>query len=103
MISASDYRLVEDAHKIARKAGFQLCVQDHGFLLVPRSKMGNRLMPLPWGVRHDTLEEAMAYCDGWATLERALQRKAGMGAKEVSDRMEQHRVLTALKGKGRRG
>lgn len=102
MTSASDYRLVEEARKRAKRAGFQLCVFENSFGIVPATGMGIRLMPLPWSARYQTLEEAMAFCDGWQVLERNLQRKAGMGARELGDRMEQHKVLTALRGKGRR-
>lgn len=102
MTTVYEFRLVQEAQKRARRAGFTLVDGVHKFKLVPRSGMGNRLMPLPWGATYVTLEEALAFCDGWYQLERALQRRAGMGVKEVGERMEQHAVLTALKGKGRR-
>lgn len=102
MTSASDYRFMQEAHKRARRAGFQLCILESSFGLVPIMGAANRLMSLPWSAKYQTLEEAMAFCDGWYQLERTLQRRAGIGVKEISDRMEQHRVLLALKGKGRR-
>lgn len=102
MTTASSYRLAQDAQKRARRAGFQLAVHENAFTVVPLKGMSNRFLKMSWGARYHTLEEAMAFCDGWYLLERCLQRKAGMGVKEVSDRMEQHRVMTALRGKGRR-
>lgn len=102
MTTTSEYRLAQDAQNRAKRAGFTLVAHESRFSIVPRTGMGNRLMALPWSASYPTLEEAMAFCDGWYQLERALQRKAGMGAKEVGERMEQHAVLTALRGKGRR-
>jgi hypothetical protein len=102
MTTVYEFRMVQESQKRAKRAGFTLVDGVHEFKLVPRTGMGVRLMALPWQASYETLEEAMAFCDGWYQLERALQRKAGMGAKEVGERMEQHAVLTALKGKGRR-
>lgn len=99
MVSPDGYRLVSDAAKRLRKSGFNLAVYGTTFGVIPARGSAMHLLPRTWDRRFATLEEAIAFCEGWALMEKALFRKAGMDMAELKERVSQQKVMDALKSK----
>ena len=98
MISVSQYEKVKQAETDARRAGFDLEVKHGAFQLKPVKGMAAVLSPTIGKTFHD-LDDVFLFIDGWRSLETLLAKKAGFTVAEIRDRIEQQRVMNALKGK----
>lgn len=99
MVNPDQYRLVRLAVERIRNMGFNLIAHSNSFSIVPARRAAMHVLPISWDKKFATLEETIAFCEGWYLMERQISKKCGFDLKEVKSRVEQQRVLNALKGK----
>lgn len=99
MTDARDYRVIKETEALAKRLGFKLDYRTGGLTIIAAKGLPvlafskNEEIITPY-----TVEEVRAWLRGWANLVLALE-DIGFDAAEYDKRLNDVKVLNALKGK----
>lgn len=99
MTDSTDFRRVKETEALAKRLGFKLEHRSGGIIIraaknMPAAVFGkNKDVITPY-----TVEEVRSWLRGWANLSSAIEY-VGFTEEEYNKRIEDKRVLDALKGK----